>query len=161
VSINISGKTLLNTDLITLFSPFLPYINNYKIVIEVTETSLIEHFDYVSNVLQQLRKLGFLIALDDFGSGYSSIRYLANMPVDIIKFDMSLLRALENGDTKTQAILYATANMIVAAGYQLVVEGVETEAQVQLTKQLGASHIQGYYFGKPSPNFIIPKTIIN
>jgi EAL domain-containing protein (putative c-di-GMP-specific phosphodiesterase class I) len=83
------------------------------------------------------------------------------MPVDIIKFDMSLLRALENGDTKTQAILYATANMIVAAGYQLVVEGVETEAQVQLTKQLGASHIQGYYFGKPSPNFIIPKTIIN
>ncbi len=161
VSINISGKTLLNTDLITLFSPFLPYIHNYKIVIEVTETSLIEHFDYVSEALQQLRKLGFLIALDDFGSGYSSIRYLANMPVDIIKFDMSLLRALENGDTKTQAILYATANMIVAAGYQLVIEGVETEAQVQLTKQLGASHVQGYYFGKPSPNFIVSKTIIN
>jgi diguanylate cyclase (GGDEF)-like protein len=156
ISLNLSGKTLLQSDIISLVSPFLPYVSDYKVVIEVTETSLIEHFDYVSELLRKLRSQGFLIALDDFGSGYSSIRYLANMPVDIIKFDMSLLRALEHGDSKTQTILLSTASMITAAGYQLVVEGVETAEQVQLTKQLGASHIQGYYYGKPSPTFNQP-----
>jgi diguanylate cyclase (GGDEF)-like protein len=158
ISINLSGKTLLQSDLISLLSPFIPYIHDYKIVIEVTETSLIEHFDYVGGLLQQLRDQGFLIALDDFGSGYSSIRYLANMPVDIIKFDMSLLRALEQGDTKTQTILFSTASMIRAAGYQLVIEGAETQAQVDLAKQLGATHVQGYYYGKPNPNFLTPVT---
>jgi len=158
LSINLSGKTLLQSDLLALLSPFLPYIHDYKIVIEVTETSLIEHFDYVGALLSQLREQGFLIALDDFGSGYSSIRYLANMPVDIIKFDMSLLRALEQGDAKTQTILLSTANMIRAAGYQLVVEGVETEAQIELCKQLGATHAQGYLYGKPNPAFLMPAT---
>jgi diguanylate cyclase (GGDEF)-like protein len=161
VSLNLSGKTLLQSDLLTLVSPFLPFVFDYKIVIEITETSLIEHFDYVSALLTKLRAQGFLIALDDFGSGYSSIRYLANMPVDIIKFDMSLLRALEHGDSKIQTILLATANMITAAGYQLVVEGVETRAQVALAKQLGASHIQGYLYGKPSPTFNAPISIEN
>lgn len=156
ISLNLSGKTLLQSDILSLVSSFLPYVSDYKVVIEVTETSLIEHFDYVSELLSKLRLQGFLIALDDFGSGYSSIRYLANMPVDIIKFDMSLLRALEHGDSKTQTILLSTASMITAAGYQLVVEGVETSEQIQLAKQLGASHIQGYYYGKPSPNFLLP-----
>jgi diguanylate cyclase (GGDEF)-like protein len=154
ISINISGKTLLQTDVLALLTPLIPFTRQYKVVIEVTETSLIEHFDYVGKQLSQLRSHGFFIALDDFGSGYSSIRYLANMPVDIIKFDMSLLRALENGDSKTQTIITSTAQMILSAGYQLVVEGVETEQQLHLVTSLGATHVQGYLLGKPNAEFL-------
>lgn len=153
VSINLSAKTLLQSDLIELLTPFTPFLATHKLVIEVTETSLIEHFDYVSNLLQNLRRIGFLIALDDFGSGYSSIRYLANMPVDIIKFDISLLHAMTSSDTRVHQIIRSTANMIRNAGYDLVCEGVESWEQLDLCRSLGATHVQGYLIGKPDSQF--------
>ncbi|BCN93840.1 hypothetical protein THMIRHAM_16250 [Thiomicrorhabdus immobilis] len=150
LSINISGKTLLQPKFTELFEPIIPFLKDYKIVIEVTENSLIDHMDYAKKVLNSLRKKGFLIALDDFGSGYSSIRYLAHMPVDIIKFDMSMTDALMENDTKTQNIIKKTAEMILNAGYDLVMEGIETEEMLEIVKQAGATHIQGYLIGKPS-----------
>jgi EAL domain-containing protein (putative c-di-GMP-specific phosphodiesterase class I) len=74
VAINISGKTLLQPNFISLFDGFIPYLTEYKLVIEVTENILIDHMEYAQEALNQLRQKGFLIALDDFGSGYSSIR---------------------------------------------------------------------------------------
>ncbi|MDG6774050.1 EAL domain-containing protein [Thiomicrorhabdus sp. ZW0627] len=152
VSINISGKTLLQPDLIELFKPFREWLPDYKIVIEVTENFLIDHMDYAQTVLNQLRYQGFLIALDDFGSGYSSIRYLAHMPVDIIKFDMSMLKALKS-DNKTRKIILATAEMIRQAGFDLVMEGIEDNEMFEEAKDAGATHVQGYLFGKPKPEF--------
>lgn len=148
VSVNLSGKTLLQPFLVDLFEPFLPFLSQHKIVIEITETVLIDHFNEVSFTLNKLRRQGFQIALDDFGSGYSSIRYLAHMPVDIIKFDLSLTHALASDD-KTQHIIQATANMIRQAGYELVMEGIETETLLTLAKQAGATYVQGYLMGKP------------
>lgn len=156
VSINVSGKTLLQANFCELFKPFIPLLKQYKIVIEVTENSLIDHMEYAQKALNLLRKDGFLIALDDFGSGYSSIRYLAHMPVDIIKFDMSMTLALMGDDTKTHNILKTTAEMIIDSGYDLVMEGVETEEMLELIRDAGATHIQGYLIGKPSA---IPQTI--
>lgn len=149
VSVNLSGKTLLQPFLVDLFEPFLPFLTQHKIVIEITETVLIDHFNEVSVTLNKLRRQGFLIALDDFGSGYSSIRYLAHMPVDIIKFDLSLTHSL-NSDDKTKHIIEATANMIRQAGYELVMEGIETPLLLDLAKQAGATYIQGYLMGKPN-----------
>ncbi len=150
VSINISGKTLLGPDLITLFTPFEDLLHRYKVVIEVTENTLIDHMEYAQAVLNKLRRKGFVIALDDFGSGYSSIRYLAHMPVDIIKFDMTMTHAL-NSDSKTKQIILSTAEMVRRSGFDLVMEGIETEEMYQQAVTAGATHLQGYLLGKPSP----------
>ncbi|MDX1351665.1 MAG: bifunctional diguanylate cyclase/phosphodiesterase [Thiomicrorhabdus sp.] len=158
LSINISGKTLLQPIFPKLFKPIKPYLKDYKIVLEITENSLIDHMDYAKKVLNTLRKDGFLIALDDFGSGYSSIRYLAHMPVDIIKFDMSMTQALLNEDAKTRNIIETTADMIINSGYDLVMEGIEDNEMLQSAKNARATHIQGYLLGKPSPVVPPPAT---
>lgn len=150
VSLNLSPQTLLQMDLQSLLQPLSVFTKQYKVVVEVTETTLITNMALVTQKLTTLRQLGFSIALDDFGSGYSSIRYLANMPVDIIKFDMTLTQALEL-DAKTRGIIRSTASMIRQAGYQLVMEGVETQAQFDAAKQAGATGFQGYFFGRPQP----------
>lgn len=156
LSINISGKTLLQPDLISLFEPFDTLLETYKIVIEVTENILIDHIEYAQDVLNELRQKGFLIALDDFGSGYSSIRYLAHMPVDIIKFDMSMTQAL-NSDSKTKQIITSTAEMVRNAGFDLVMEGIETQEMYEQAKTAGATHLQGYLLGKPMAELHPPK----
>lgn len=149
LSINISGKTLLQPFFPDLFKQLKPYLTDYKIVLEVTENSLIDHMDYATEVLNGLRDDGFLIALDDFGSGYSSIRYLAHMPVDIIKFDMTMSRALMSEDGQTQNIIRTTAHMILTSGYELVMEGIEDEAMQSAAIETGATHLQGYLIGRP------------
>lgn len=156
LSINISGKTLLQPDLVSLFEPFNELLTKYKIVIEITENILIDHIDYAQNVLNELRDKGFLIALDDFGSGYSSIRYLAHMPVDIIKFDMTMTQAL-NSDSKTKQIIISTADMVRRSGFDLVMEGIETEEMYEQAKAAGATHLQGYLLGKPMAEIQPPK----
>lgn len=156
ISVNISAKTLLQPSFGRLFDPMQRYLSDYKIVIEVTENDLIDHMDYAKQVLNELRDKGFRIALDDFGSGYSSIRYLAHMPVDIIKFDRSLIVALCEGDSSTQKIIRSTAAMILEADYQLVMEGVETDFMFQQSVSSGATHIQGYLLGKPER---VPKLV--
>ena len=150
LSINISGKTLLQPSFPKLFKSITPFLNDYKIVLEITENSLIDHMEYAQNVLNSLRKQGFLIALDDFGSGYSSIRYLAHMPVDIIKFDMSMTQALLSDDAKTRSIIETTAEMIRSLDYDLVMEGIEDKTTLQRATRAQATHIQGYLIGKPS-----------
>lgn len=159
LSINISGKTLTQPGFVELFSPFVNWLGKYQIIIEVTENILIDHMDYAQKVLNQLRDKGFVIALDDFGSGYSSIRYLANMPVDIIKFDVSMTQAL-NSDNKTREIILSTAKMVRAAGFDLVMEGIETQEMYEQAIAAGATHLQGYLLGKPNAK-ILPPTLGN
>ena len=150
VSVNVSAKTLLQPSFVSLFDSMQAFLNDYKLVIEVTENSLVDHMDYAKDVLNELREKGFKIALDDFGSGYSSIRYLAHMPVDIIKFDRSLVLALCEGDSKTRKIIRSTAAMIREASYQLVMEGIEDKAMQAASTEAGATHIQGFLLGKPT-----------
>ncbi|MDG6778475.1 bifunctional diguanylate cyclase/phosphodiesterase [Thiomicrorhabdus sp. zzn3] len=152
LSINLSGKTLLQPNVIELFKPFKKWLKEHKLVIEVTENFLITHIDHAKQVLNELRELGFEIALDDFGSGYSSIRYLAHMPVDIIKFDRSMTLALTS-DTRTQQIIQATADMIRQSGYDLVMEGIEDQVMLEAANQAGATHVQGYLIGRPENHF--------
>ena len=92
--------------------------------------------------------MGFKIALDDFGSGYSSLSYLSTMPVDIVKFDISLIRQLE--DDKQYSIIKHLTAMIQETGHLLVAEGIETSTIREKIKILGFNYGQGYFFGKPS-----------
>ena len=149
VSINVSGPSIINVNIVEQLSIFVPYLSQYKIVLEITETSLITNIDHATENINQLKALGFVIALDDFGSGYSSISYLSTMPVDIVKFDITLIRQLE--DEKQVSIIRHLAKMIGETGHLLVAEGIETEELKEIIKHLGFNYAQGYLFGKPSP----------
>jgi len=148
ISINISGAFLGVSDFCQHFAALATYLDRHRIIIELTETSFITHLQHAVECLRQLRQNGFCVALDDFGSGYSSIRYLANMPVDIVKFDISMVHDL-NKDLRTRNIIKHTADLILEAGYSLVAEGIETEEVYQRVISLGATHLQGYLFGRP------------
>ena len=149
VSINISGPTVIRQDIIDKLKPFLPYMPHYKFILEVTETSLITHLDKAANNLKQLQEIGFIIALDDFGSGYSSLRYLTNMPVNVIKFDISMVRCLEENEQQ-RVIVENLAKMISQAGYQLVAEGIENDSLLEQVIKTGFHFGQGFYYGRPA-----------
>lgn len=148
VSINISGPGILNTSVIEKLHMLAHWTSSYKMVIEITETALITQIGFATINLDALRKLGFFIALDDFGSGYSSLRYLSNMPVDTVKFDISLIRSLM-GETRQMTIVENLAHLIENAGYKMVAEGIETQEMLEKVVALGFSHGQGFLLGKP------------
>jgi len=150
VSINVSGKSIINKDVVEQLGTFKHFIGNYKIVLEVTETALITQIKNATENLSYLRSLGFLIALDDFGSGYSSLKYLTEMPVDIVKFDISLTRSLL--DHRQKNMVRHLANMISETGHKLVAEGIETEELLTKVKNLDFAYGQGYFLGKPVVN---------
>ena len=149
ISVNVSGPSIIHEKIVEQLSTFIPYLSQYKIVLEITETSLITNINHASDNIKKLKDLGFLIALDDFGSGYSSISYLSTMPVDIVKFDITLIRQL--ADEKQFSIINHLAKMIGETGHLLVAEGIETEELKEKIKQLGFNYAQGYLYGKPSP----------
>jgi diguanylate cyclase (GGDEF)-like protein len=150
ISLNVDGSTLMHQDFIRQVSMLNPFIcpERRSIVLEITEGALISEIEEGSRKLRHLRETGFTIALDDFGSGYSSLRYLANMPVDIIKLDIGMVRDLE-GDTRQRIITEHIAHMVRGAGYQLVAEGIESEALLQRILALGFTHAQGFLFDRP------------
>jgi len=148
VSINLSAASLSDRHLERHLTALLPHLPYYRIVLEVTETSLISHLQVANANLEKLQRLGFYIALDDFGSGYSSLRYLANMPVDIVKFDITMIQALHESQ-RSRLIIEHVARLIREAGYDLVAEGIEDEATLDLVYRMGATHAQGYFLGKP------------
>jgi len=146
VSINVSAVGLLSnkvTDMLVLLKRVYP---EYKLVVEITETALIEQIDQATRQIHKLREAGCLIALDDFGSGYSSLRYLASMPVDLVKFDISMMRLLEQGDDRQKQVVREVAHLVRSAGYKMVAEGIESQSMLDQAMSLGFDYAQGYYF---------------
>ena len=148
VSINLSGPTLVHEQVCSWLAGFQPHLKDYRVMIEVTETALITQIGLANENLACLRGQGFEIALDDFGSGYSSVRYLASMPVDVVKFDISLIQGLLD---ETQGnIVSHLAQMILESGHQLVAEGIEDAATLDAVREAGFVRGQGYLVGRPS-----------
>ena len=148
ITFNVSGPGVLEPRVIEKINALAIYLKRYTLIIEVTETALITQLHLASIILNKLRDAGFKIALDDFGSGYSSLSYLSNMPVDSVKFDISLIRQLFEG-TRQSIIIENLAIMVIKAGYDLVAEGVETEETLERIAQLGFTRGQGFLFGRP------------
>ena len=148
IAFNVSGPGVINPTVLEKINALAVYLKQYKLIVEVTETALITQLHLASTILNKLRQQGFFIALDDFGSGYSSLSYLSNMPVDCVKFDASLIRQLFDGDRQS-IIVENLAAMVIKAGYDLVAEGVETEAILEKIAQLGFTRGQGFLFGRP------------
>lgn len=148
ISLNISGPSVVNPTILNLIQTLSIHLGQYAIVVEVTETALITQLHQASYNLNELRKAGFLIALDDFGSGYSSLGYITSMPVDIVKFDISMIRHLME-ESRQSIIVAQLAEMLAKTGYQLVAEGIEDENTLEQVKRMGFSCGQGYLFGRP------------
>jgi EAL domain-containing protein (putative c-di-GMP-specific phosphodiesterase class I) len=119
-------------------------------MLEITETSLITQMSEVRTYLDLLRTLRYRIAMDDFGTGYSPLRYLVDLPVDVVKFDISLVAKLAQDD-RAGRVVADFARMMADVGYSLVAEGVEDETVLARVEALGIAHVQGYLLGRPTP----------
>lgn len=150
VSINLSAQTLSRAEVVSQLLELSRHNARHPLMLEITETSLITQIAEVSTYLELLRTVHFRIAMDDFGTGYSPLRYLVDLPVDIVKFDISLIGKLAQ-DNRAARVVADFARMMSDAGYSLVAEGVETEAVLEKVAQLGIRHVQGFLLGRPMP----------
>jgi diguanylate cyclase (GGDEF)-like protein/PAS domain S-box-containing protein len=152
------GQVMVNLSARQLASPGLPeriarvlaarHLPASALGFEITETLLIEHFDYTVNMLRAIRHLGCRVGLDDFGTGYSSLSYLRRLPIDFLKIDGSFITDIDK-DPQSNAIVGAIISLASALGLEVVAEGVETEAQADSLRELGCAFAQGYLFGRP------------
>ena len=120
------------------------------VVMEITESVLMENLEGVREMLIEARDAGIYVALDDFGTGFSSFKYLADLPADILKLDHTLLRGLEQNERRLR-LIRSIVYMAQDLGLVVVAEGIETESLEELFRGMGPVLGQGYYYGKPVP----------
>ena len=123
-------------------------IQRDRISIEITESTIGTHFDFMKHQIQRFQELGFPVWMDDFGNGYSSLDVLQSIRFDLLKFDMGFMKKLDAGDNG-KIILTDLMKMAGSLGVDTICEGVETEKQVRFLQEIGCSKLQGYYFSKP------------
>ena len=127
--------------------------------IEITETAFVEHPELLITATEQLRSMGFQVAMDDFGSGLSSLHMLKEVPVDCIKLDLHFLKA--SGDpVKGRTIISCVVQMVHQLGMEIIAEGVETAEQADFLKDKGCTEMQGYYFYRPMPVVEFEQTVM-
>ena len=153
VSVNVSRDDINESRDIS--SQFSRLIQTYDLTpdqlrIEITETAYVENHDILIEATQKLRDLGFQVEMDDFGSGYSSLHMLKEVPVDRIKLDLHFLTS-SGAPEKSRTIVRCMINMVRLLGMQMIAEGVETVEQAEFLDSQGCSEMQGYYFYKPMP----------
>lgn len=119
--------------------------------IEITESAYAEDNDKIKAAVKELRDAGFIVMMDDFGSGYSSLNMLKSVAVDVLKIDMRFLELDENDTEKGVGILESVVNMSRQIGVPIIVEGVETKAQEDYILGMGCRYTQGFYYYKPLP----------
>jgi EAL domain-containing protein (putative c-di-GMP-specific phosphodiesterase class I) len=120
------------------------------LVLELTESIVMNNFTESARQMERLKKLGVRIAIDDFGTGYSSLSYLHRLPIDVLKIDRSFIENLNQPDG-TGPIVEAVLSMAHTLGLRVVAEGVETAQQLDTLHQRGCDLIQGYFFSRPVP----------
>lgn len=125
-------------------------IDPEQIVLELTEQSLALDFETAVDVVAELRAGGVSVAVDDYGTGYSSLRYLHRFDADVVKIDRSFIANLE-GSVHTQKIVRSVMDMAISLDLQSIAEGIETPAQLELIRGLGCELGQGFLFSRPVP----------
>ena len=125
-------------------------VSHDLINIEITESIIGSNFEFMNEQVRRFRNFGFAVWMDDFGSGYSSLDVLQSIEFDLIKFDMSFMRKLDEGENG-KIILTELMKLAVLLKLDTVCEGVEKEEHARFLQQIGCAKMQGYYFGKPAP----------
>jgi len=152
VSVNISGKHLSNDDLIDDVENALADsgIRPETLKLEVTESSAMENAEHTINLLNRLKKIGVQLSIDDFGTGFSSLSYLQRLPFDTLKIDRSFVYSVgEQGENSE--ILQTIISLAKSLRMRVIAEGIETESQLAVLRNLGCDYGQGYLLAKPKP----------
>lgn len=153
ISINVSRVDIFSMDVAEYLKELM---NAYQLPqkllkVEITESAYAENNDKVIRTVKQLREADFLVMMDDFGSGYSSLNMLKSIAVDVLKLDMRFLEMNEKEEEKGIGILQSVVNMAKQMQMPIVVEGVETQKQEDFLRKLGCRYTQGYYYYRPLP----------
>lgn len=119
-----------------------------RIIFEVTESEEVPDVPHVRSILQHYRARGFTVAIDDFGAGFAGLGLLAELPTDMVKLDMGLVRGID-ADPVRQAIVRGMLQVCADLGIRVVAEGIETEAELRALRAMGVDLVQGYLFARP------------
>lgn len=152
ISVNISPKDFYFADIYKVFTELVEKyeIRPRNLRLEITETAIMSDFDKQLVLIQRLQEYGFMVEMDDFGSGHSSLNMLKDIPVNTLKVDMGFLRQTSHQE-RSRTILKTIIALSKQLGMAVVTEGVETREQVDFLTEMGCDIFQGYYFAKPMP----------
>lgn len=152
VSVNFSKSTFERENFFKRFEQTTSSynINPELINIEITESNRFRDFAYVSKVVGSLREKGYGVSIDDYGMNSSAFSIIRHVDVDVLKVDRELI-VLGESDRKTRIIFESAVDLAKKLNISVVAEGVETESQLQMARDIGCDTIQGWYFSKPMP----------
>ena len=150
VNVNLSVVQLLQADVVEVVEKVIEEtgIEPRYLTLEVTESLAINDMGRMKKILDSIKLLGVKIALDDFGTGYSSLNHIREIPFDMIKVDQSFVKELAD-DAYSQSFVKMVAELAETLGVNICVEGIETEAQYEVVRNMKVKYIQGYYFDRP------------
>ena len=153
ISVNISRISLTDDEIINTIAALQEKYNidTSLLHFEITESAYMDNQQELIERVAKIRNMGFLIAMDDFGSGYSSLNTLKDVPLDILKLDMGFLRNSSTNDERGRSIIGHIIHMAHSLNLKTVAEGVETQEQADFLRSLGCDIIQGYLYARPMP----------
>ena len=150
VSVNVSRVDIAEPDMTDFITRIVKEngLSPAEYMLEITESAYTSDSKHIIEVVENLRKLGHKVEMDDFGSGYSSLNMLTSMPIDVLKMDKAFIRNIQPGN-KEMKLVELVLDIAKNLGVPVVAEGVETEEELNMLKAAGCDIIQGYYFSKP------------
>ena len=162
VSVNVSRVDITCMDLVEELQGIIKAnsLDASTMVLEITESAYTDNSDQMIETVSTLRKVGFRVEMDDFGSGYSSLNMLASLPIDALKLDMEFVKKINNSEKDLQMVKLVI-DIARFLKIPVIAEGVELENQYQALKDIGCDVIQGFYLSRPIPPEIFEKLIEN
>jgi EAL domain-containing protein (putative c-di-GMP-specific phosphodiesterase class I) len=145
LTINVSPTTLAHTR----FHALIEAAGGEQLVAEITEHALVENYNGVVGAVGKLRAMGMRLAVDDAGAGFASFRHILNLHPDLIKLDLTLIRAIDR-DCSRQALAASLISFADNSGATIIAEGIEHTAELKKLVELGVSYGQGYLLGRPA-----------
>lgn len=161
ISVNVSPMQLGQTNFIEMLRSALERhsLPGEAICIEITESVFVDqNEERIARIFAGIHALGLRLSLDDFGSGYSSLGYLNQLPLDQLKVDRCFVSDIDT-DTRKQKVLRGVLELARGLGFEIVVEGTETFEEVRMVEAMGCDAVQGYYFARPSPASLVPDMV--
>ena len=157
IAVNLSGKSLASLPFMSRLARLLTdaRIDRKKLMFEITESGAIDNLDQANGFLQNLRKLGHRICLDDFGAGFGAYTYLRRFEIDYVKLDGPFLKS-GMSNPRDSALLRSIATVCAELGAETIGEMIETREEAYAAAGLGVTHGQGYYFGRPVASPTLP-----
>ncbi len=162
VSVNVSRVDITCMDLVEELQGIIKAnsLDASTMVLEITESAYTDNSDQMIETVSTLRKVGFRVEMDDFGSGYSSLNMLASLPIDALKLDMEFVKKINNSEKDLQMVKLVI-DIARFLKIPVIAEGVELENQYQALKDIGCDVVQGFYLSRPIPPEIFEKLVEN